>query len=403
MIQHEKKNVAKLSASKVISTFGNIVFDYANNQFLVSLNPASVGLVGIYQASEKIVGIFFNLFGGVVADHFQRRKVLVITDLLSGVFCLTLSLFSDNTLLLYAIITVNLLLAILDSFASPAYKSIVKEIVFEPAITKLNSILESSARIIQVGGPIIGVTIVDWVGMRGALLLDGVSFILSGIIILFIIPIVEISDNARREFSFINFFSEIKYGFLYLIKKREIFLLVVLSSLMNFFLAGYNLLLPYSQQMFSDFDGSVYGVLLTSEAIGGILGSIFSGITNKKLRSVRLILVLALESVILFLTPFIYQLFSSIGALALMIIVFAFLNSNFNIQFFSIVQTEIENGFLGRVFSIIFTCAVLFMPLGTVFFSFVLIPTWIYNFSVLGGTLFFTSIIFLCIFRKYSR
>lgn len=64
----EKKNTTILVNSSAITKFGDILFDYANNTFLASLNLNSMMLVGIYQTLENIVGIIFNLFGGVFAD-----------------------------------------------------------------------------------------------------------------------------------------------------------------------------------------------------------------------------------------------------------------------------------------------------------------------------------------------
>ena len=68
----EKKNILYLVSSKGISRIGDIMFDFANNTFLAGLNPASLSLVAIYQSLESVIGVLFNLFGGVIADSFNR-------------------------------------------------------------------------------------------------------------------------------------------------------------------------------------------------------------------------------------------------------------------------------------------------------------------------------------------
>ncbi|MEB6837101.1 hypothetical protein [Staphylococcus simulans] len=50
-------------------------------------------------------------------------------------------------------------------------------------------------------------------------------------------------------------------------------MIVVLSVLVNFFLAAYNLLLPFSNQIFPDIAIGSYGSFLTAEAIGEIIGA----------------------------------------------------------------------------------------------------------------------------------
>lgn len=72
----EKINFRYLISSKGISQVGNIMFNFANHTFLAGLNPTSLSLVAIYQSLESIIGVLFNLFGGVIADNFKRKKLL---------------------------------------------------------------------------------------------------------------------------------------------------------------------------------------------------------------------------------------------------------------------------------------------------------------------------------------
>lgn len=49
----------------------------------------------------------------------------------------------------------------------------------------------------------------------------------------------------------------------------------------EFFMAAYNLLLPYSKQMFPKITENIYGTFLTAEAVGGLIGALISGRVNK--------------------------------------------------------------------------------------------------------------------------
>lgn len=63
---------------------------------------------------------------------------------------------------------------------------------------------------------------------------------------------------------------------------KRFFLIVVLSVLVNFFLAAYNLLLPFSNQIFPDIAIGLYGSFLTAEAFDGIIGALIIGISKKR-------------------------------------------------------------------------------------------------------------------------
>ncbi|URZ87106.1 MFS transporter [Floricoccus penangensis] len=399
----EKKNTLAISAGKVISRFGNIVFDYSNVTYIASKSNGSLAFVGIYQASESIISIIFNLFGGVIADRFNRKKIIIITDFLSGILCLLLSFFvSQAKYLLYLIVLANVVLAVLDCLSGPSYKSIVKEVIEKDNIQKFNSVLETSSRITQVLGPLIAVFIYKQAVMRGALLVDGASFILSGLITMAVIPIVEVTLAEKKKFSLFNLVSDIKEGFIYVYSRKKIFYLIALSSLCNFLFAGYNLIIPFTNKMFSASNVNVYGTILTAEAVGGIAGALLSSFFNKKLSEKKIIAFITANGLLLALLGIVFKYFQSIPVIFIIVAIFSFCLSNFNIQFFSKIQSEVDTEYLGRVFSIIFTVAVLFMPIGSLVFSAFLKANNPNNFIFLGIVMIIISIIFIFLIDRLS-
>ncbi|EMC3833895.1 MFS transporter [Listeria monocytogenes] len=395
----EKQNSLLLVSSSSISRIGNILFDYANNAFLAGLNLNSLTLVGIYQATENITGVIFNLFGGVIADRFRRKRIIILTDFFSGFVCILLSFISTESWLIYAIIVINIFLALLSSFSGPAYKAFTKEVVEKDTITKVNSYLQTTSMIIKISVPISAIGIYYWIGIQGALLVDGISFIISSLIIFFISPIIE-EVKRTEKFSFRVISDDLFNGFKYVFHQRAIFILIVLSSFVNFFLAAYNLLLPYGNQMFPKVTGGVYGAFLAAEAVGGLIGAFLSGRVNKKLSINQLMIFLGISGIILSTTPFLYNIFPNLVFLSIAPAFFNLFLTIFNIQFFSFIQKDVSNEYLGRVFGIIFTVAILFMPLGTIVFTMILHPNFKYNFFFIGMGMIMISIIFKFLFYK---
>ena len=397
----EKKNILYLVSSKGISRIGDIMFDFANNTFLAGLNPSSLSLVAIYQSLESVIGVLFNLFGGVIADSFNRKKIIIGTNILCGIACIVLSFISQQQWLVYAIVITNVILAFMSAFSGPSYKAFTKEIVKKNPITKLTSYLETSSTIIKVTIPMVAIFLYNILGIHGVLLLDGLSFLIAASLIFFIVPINE-EVVAKEKMTISGVFNDLKMGFKYVYSHKTIFIIIILSALVNFFLAAYNLLLPYSNQMFGEISDGLYGTFLTAEAIGGFIGAILSGFVNKSLSSKRLMLLLACSGIMLMLsTPF-YSIFHNVIVLALSPALFSLFLSIFNIQFFSIVQRDVDNEFLGRVFGIIFTIAILFMPVGTGFFSVVLNPNNTFNLFIIGGSITVLSLVFGALFKRYN-
>jgi transporter, major facilitator family protein len=402
MENKKTKNISYLVMSKGVSKIGDIMFDFANNTFLAGLNPTSLSLVAIYQSLEKVIGVLFNLFGGVIADSFNRKKIIIGTNFLSGIACIVLSLISKEQWLVYAIVITNVILAFMSAFSGPSYKAFTKEVVKEDSISKLNSLLETTSTVIKVTIPMVAIFLYNILGVRGVLLLDGLSFLMAALLILFVTPVNEEVDT-KEEMTINGVFNDLKVGFKYVYSHKPIFIIIILSALVNFVLAAYNLLLPYSSQMFEGISDRLYGSFLTAQAIGGFLGSILSGFVNRSLSSRRLLLFSACSGLMLMLTAPLYFIFHNLIILIFSPALFSLFLSIFNIQFFSIVQRDVDNEFLGRVFGIIFSVAILFMPLGTVFFSVVLNPNNTFNIFIIGVSITVLSLIFSTLLKRYDR
>ncbi|EOI9046860.1 MFS transporter [Streptococcus pyogenes] len=388
--------------SKGISRIGDVMFDYANNRFLAGINPTSLSLVAIYQSLESVIGVLFNLFGGVIADSFNRKKIIIATNILCGLSCITLSFISQEQWLVYAIVITNVILAFMSAFSGPSYKAFTKEIVKKDSISQLNSLLETTSTVIKVTIPMIAIFLYKLLGIHGVLLLDGLSFLIATSLIFFITPVNE-EVETKENMTIRGIFDDLKIGFTYVYSHKQILIIIALSALVNFFLAAYNLLLPYSNQMFGSISSGLYGTFLTAEAIGGFIGAILSGFINKSLSSKRLMLFLAYSGLMLMLVAPLYYMFRNVIILAFSPALFSLFLSIFNIQFFSIVQRDVDNEFLGRVFGIIFTVAILFMPLGTVFFSVVLNPNNTFNLFIIGVSITILSLIFSTLLKRYDR
>ncbi|EGQ3891879.1 MFS transporter, partial [Staphylococcus pseudintermedius] len=359
-MKNKVKNVSYLITSKGISKIGDILFDFANNTFLASLNPTSLSMVAIYQSLESVIGVLFNLYGGVIADNFKRKKIIIGTNVLSGIACMVLSFITQEQWLVYAIVITNVFLALMSAFSAPSYKAFTKEIVKKDYITKLNSYLETTSTLIKVTVPMVAIFLYNILGIHGVLLLDGFSFLIAALLIFLIVPINE-EVSSKEKMTISGIFNDLKIGFRYVYSHKPILMIITLSAFVNFFLAAYNLLLPYSNQMFLEISSGLYGTFLTAEAIGGFVGAILSGFVNKSLSIKCLMLFLACSGLMLMLTTPIYYIFPNIIILAISPALFSLFLSIFNIQFFSIVQKDVDNEFLGRVFGIIFTAAFLFM------------------------------------------
>ena len=77
-MRKERKNEALLWFGKWTSKLGNIVFDYANSVSIVGAFSRAPWVLALYQSSETVIQIVFNLIGGAKADSGSRKKILAL-------------------------------------------------------------------------------------------------------------------------------------------------------------------------------------------------------------------------------------------------------------------------------------------------------------------------------------
>ena len=386
-----KKNEALLWLGSWTSKFGNIVFDYANSISIVSFFAGKPIILALYQSSETMIQILFNLVGGVKADNGNRKKLVIITDILAALICFVLSFFVDSGSMAMIIIAANALLALVYAFNSPTYKSLVREMIYKDRIGFYNSIAHAGSEIIGIAGPIISVGLVAVIGTRGALLFDAMTFAVSAVLECCLVRVTEMpSKNNDGK----NVFADIIEGIKYLLGEKQIFFLVILSALVNFFLAGYNLLLPYTDVMYKGSFENFYSKALAMEAVGGILGSIFISKVADKLKDNIYIMILFLSGTgISMLSEPVLSLTHNMYLCLIPFALFGISLTSFNIMIMSHTQVSVDENYLGRVFSIIFTVAVLFMPIGSFFFSAFVNAASVGSFAIVGGGIVILSIL----------
>ena len=390
-----RKNEALLWFGSWTSKIGNIIFDYANSISIVGAFTGKPWILALYQSSETIIQIVFNLVGGARADKGDRKRIVIVTDGLSALICFVLSFFVETGFMAQVMVIANALLALVYAFNSPTYKSMIREVIEKERIGFFNSVSHAGAEIIRVTGPIVGVGLVGVIGVRGALLFDAFTFVVSAAAEF---CLTKMDGAAESKKSRKNVLADIAEGFAYLAKEKKILFLVILASFVNFFLAGYNLLLPYTDVIYEGVFANFYSRALAMEAVGGIVSSAVCARIVNKFRDNVLALILFLfgTGFVLVLEP----VFALTGNYYLCLLPFALFGISltaFNIQFISYVQVAVDENYLGRVFSIIFTVAVLFMPVGSFLFSAFVNASDVRSFYAVGAGIMLMSLLSIVI------
>ena len=348
------RHAVQLISRGAINKIGNMLYDYGNSVWLASMGTIGKTVLGIYQISELVTGILVNPFGGVISDRFSRRKILMTTDLVCGLLCLAISFIRNDRWMIAALIFANIVQVIAFGFSRPANKAIITEVVEKEEIVTYNAHLELVLQVVSVSSPVFSFLVLQFASLHATLLLDALTFFIAFVLVAFL-PKEEPQFQEKHRLTRKDIFSDIKEGLDYIWHQKDIFFLLLVASGVNFFFAAFEFLLPFSNRLYGV--KGAYATILTLGAIGSILGALVANKIASSMKTLLFLLIMAGGGVFMMGLP-LPPYFSFSGNL-----VCEFFVTIFDIHVFSQVQTKVEDDYLGRVLSTIYTLAVLFMPI----------------------------------------
>lgn len=162
---------------QIISFSGTWMQSIAQGWLVYSITKSSFYL-GIVSAASSIPVLLFTLPGGVVADRFAKRNLLIVTQALSIIPALLLAVLTDMGIVtVWHIILIAVFLGTVNAFDVPARQSFLAEMVQKGRLMNaiaLNSAAFNGARII---GPVIAGLIIASIGIESCFYINAVSFL----------------------------------------------------------------------------------------------------------------------------------------------------------------------------------------------------------------------------------
>ena len=231
----------------------------------ISGSALQLGITGVFQA---VPFVLFGLFGGVAADAFDRKKMLIITQILNIFPSLAIGLLTLTGGIqvwhIYALITVSSFVGI---FGRPARTAYIPRLVprsrLMNAVT-LNTVTDQSTFLI---GPVMAGVLIEVLGMGNAYLFNAALFVPA------VVTAVAIRTSGRiegggRKVSLKSMFEALEFVWV-----QRIVLSLLLLDLGATVVGFYRPLLPVFAKDVFRVSASGFGILAGAPAIGSVLGS----------------------------------------------------------------------------------------------------------------------------------
>ena len=136
-----------------------------------------LGTVNVVRAAPQLV---FGLLAGVIADRWDRKKLLLISFTANGLLSLAIPvLIWTNTIAVWHILVTSFLTGIAMAFQAPTRQALLPSLIPKSDLMNAMALSNAAMNITRIGGPALAGLLVAWVGIPGAYMAKVVLFVLA--------------------------------------------------------------------------------------------------------------------------------------------------------------------------------------------------------------------------------
>ena len=265
------RNYRILFPANTVSNIGSWAQRIAQDWLVLELTNNNGTYLGLVTAVQFAPVLFFSLHGGKFADRFNKRKVLILTNIMGGAASLGLGVLVITDLIaLWHVFALAAVLGISTAIDAPVRQAFTTEVVGQsdlPNAVSLNSANFNAGRLI---GPAISGGLIAAFG-------TGPSFIVNGLSYFFVIAaLLNLNEKAFFNLDRPKSDGSIREGIAYAKARPDIYVVM----LMVFFLATFGLNFQIFNALMATQEFGLgpasFGLMGTFIAIGSLSGAIGS-------------------------------------------------------------------------------------------------------------------------------
>lgn len=380
---------------KLVSVFGSAIYSFA-----IGLHVLRITGSGLNFAATLVLGtipmIIVNPFAGVLADKFDKKKLVVWMDILNGVLFIVLyTIIGSYELTLTMIYISTFIMTVFTTIFSVSMEAAKPNIVSEKVLMSINSSSKIIDSVSSILGPMLGGMVFAFMDIKLFILINGISFVFSGISEMFM-DFKFNYENSSKIKEKVNFTGDIREGFKYLISRKKLISLFGMFTAINFFL-GYSITvpLPFIINNVLKMGSRELGIIQAAFPAGMIIGAVIIKRViekvpyNKLLSANCLVMSLAMIAIGLpiLLAATDVEVVSYLIYYCVVMTILGISIAFTDIPISYLLQKEVTDEFRGRVLSIGISVAKIILPVALVLSGFLLNRVPPYTITISGGCL----------------
>jgi MFS family permease len=230
----------------------------------------SAFLLGLVTFTATLPSIVLALFGGVVADRFNRRYLLIGVQIIFMSTAALLGVFTTlHIITVWQIIVISLINGTINCAGIPAWQAFIGELVPPEHLKQGIALNSTQFNLSRVVGPAIAGLSIGVFGIAGSYYLNAASYLAV------IIPLVLIHPRqTRRSIQQNSMWRDLREGLSYVGKRSSVQIILLLQFLIAFLVFPYVSLLPIFARDIFHVGATGLGVMNAAAGIGALAGAI---------------------------------------------------------------------------------------------------------------------------------
>ena len=251
-----------------LSNIGTWMQNVAQGWLVLELTNSSFWL-GVVGFAGSIPFLLFTLFGGVIADRVNKRKLLLVTQTAMMILAFVLAVLAwFKVITVWELAAIAFLNGTAMSMNAPSYQALVPRLVPRDDLTNAIALNSAQFNMSRIVGPTLGGYAMALFGVAGNFFLNGVSFLA----VLWALMRIRYPEEEQAHHE--SIWNSLRAGFNYMQSQRQMLALMWMTAAVSLLGIPFLTFIPYFAKVQLNAGESGLGWLLASSGLGALLGAV---------------------------------------------------------------------------------------------------------------------------------
>ncbi|WP_101789271.1 MFS transporter [Nonomuraea indica] len=267
------RNYRMFAAGGAVSNVGTWLQRTAQDWLVLELTGGSAAALGTATALQFLPMLFFGMFGGVLADRYPKRPILVISQSLMAGLALTIGVLTmTGAAQVWHVYVMAFVLGLISCVEVPTRQAFVVEMVGRQDLSNAIALNSSIFNLARVVGPAIAGVLIHMLGGTGPLfLINALTFagVISSLVFMRASEL-HLSDPVPRAKG------QLREGLRYVLEREELLMPVLLIAFVSMFAQSFSMSIALMAREVFHAGASSFGLASSMFAVGALGGALLA-------------------------------------------------------------------------------------------------------------------------------